>query len=62
LVILGVPVPSDMDGNVMREIFDRELHLGKEPVESQRGVYQHLYTEEEEEKIKDRLSALGYFD
>lgn len=61
LVILGLPVPSDMDGNV-KEIFKEGFQVKKEVPESQRYVQQQPYTEEEENTIKDRLSALGYFD
>lgn len=62
LAILGLPVPSDMDGNI-KEIFEEGFHVEKEEhPESQRYVEQQPYTEEEENTIKDRLSALGYFD
>jgi arylsulfatase A-like enzyme len=60
LTILGLPVPSDMDGNVM-DIFKKEVPI-QETEESQREYHQKIYTEEEEETIKERLSALGYFD
>jgi predicted AlkP superfamily phosphohydrolase/phosphomutase len=60
LTILGLPVPSDMDGNVM-DIFKKEVPIQKTE-ESQREYHQKIYTEEEEETIKERLSALGYFD
>ena len=61
LAILGLPVPSDMDGNI-KEIFEEGFQVRKEVPESQRYVQQQPYTEEEENTIKDRLSALGYFD
>jgi predicted AlkP superfamily phosphohydrolase/phosphomutase len=61
LAILGFPVPSDMDGNV-KEIFEEGFQVKKEDPQSQRYVQQQVYTEEEENTIKDRLSALGYFD
>jgi predicted AlkP superfamily phosphohydrolase/phosphomutase len=61
LAALGLPVPSDMDGRVIKEIFE-DVNIRKEKEDSQRETYQHVFTEEEEEKIKKRLSALGYFD
>jgi predicted AlkP superfamily phosphohydrolase/phosphomutase len=61
LAALGLPVPSDMDGRVIKEIFE-EVNIRKEKKDSQRETYLHVFTEEEEEKIKKRLSALGYFD
>jgi predicted AlkP superfamily phosphohydrolase/phosphomutase len=62
LAILGLPVPSDIDGDI-KEIFEEGFQVEKEEnPESQRHVQQQLYTEEEETTIKDRLSALGYFD
>ncbi|MBU7000285.1 MAG: alkaline phosphatase family protein [Theionarchaea archaeon] len=60
LTILGLPVPSDMDGKVM-EIFKKEVSI-QAAEESQREFHQQVYTEEEEKTVKERLSALGYFD
>lgn len=62
LSLLGLPVPSEMDGKLLKEIFKKDFQIESKPVESQRDVREHFYTEEEEEKIKKRLSALGYFD
>jgi predicted AlkP superfamily phosphohydrolase/phosphomutase len=60
LTILRLPVPADMDGKAMN-IFKEDVKV--EPAaESQMDMHQQLYTEAEEETIKDRLSALGYFD
>lgn len=62
LSLLGLPIPSEMDGKVLKEIFKKDFQIESKPVQSQRDVREHFYTEEEEEKIKKRLSALGYFD
>ncbi len=62
LSLLGLPVPSEMDGKVLKEIFREGFQVESKRVESQRDVREHFYSEEEEEKIKKRLSALGYFD
>ncbi|MBU7015738.1 MAG: alkaline phosphatase family protein [Theionarchaea archaeon] len=60
LTLLGLPVPSDMDGCVMN-IFKKEVPI-KEAEESQIEYHQKVYSKEEEETIRERLSALGYFD
>lgn len=62
LAMLGLPIPADMDGKVIKKIFKEDITIKRESVESQREIHQDLYTEEEEETIKNRLSALGYFD
>jgi predicted AlkP superfamily phosphohydrolase/phosphomutase len=66
LHLLGVPVPGDMDGRVLSELFDPTIvpqvgnsegsngeHLAPEPVEA-------AYTEEEDAEIQQRLADLGY--
>ena len=61
LDLLGVPVPADMDGTAV-DMFPEGHKVKQESVESKREAPEQYYTEEEEEKIKERLSALGYFD
>jgi arylsulfatase A-like enzyme len=61
LDLLGVPVPADMDGTAV-DMFPEGHKVKQESVESKREAPEQYYTEEEEEKIKKRLSALGYFD
>jgi len=66
LHLLGVPVPGDMDGRVLTELFDPAVV----PPPSQTGVSDaestpveaHIsaYTEEEDEAIQQRLADLGY--
>ena len=65
LNLLGVPVPSDMDGRVLAELFDQAMipasqlpnnldeHAIPEPATS-------AYTEEEDAAIQQRLADLGY--
>jgi predicted AlkP superfamily phosphohydrolase/phosphomutase len=65
LHLLGVPVPGDMDGRVLSELFDPAIippvttdsPIGEmsvsEPVEA-------AYTEEEDAEIQQRLADLGY--
>lgn len=61
LAMLGLPIPADMDGNVITELFEGGITI-KEAEASQREIHQNVYTEKEEETLKNRLSALGYFD
>ena len=61
LHILHTTIPSDMDGRVLKEIFERHSDLEKRPV-----VYEKVKTMEErayrwtEEEIMRRLRRLGY--
>ena len=67
LYSMGLPVPDDMDGKVLREIFSEEL-LQRNPVEyvkadlDQEGEEEETYSEEESQKIKERLRSLGYIE
>ncbi len=61
LDLLGVPVPADMDGTAV-DMFPEGHKVKQESAESKREAPEQYYTEEEEEKLKERLSALGYFD
>ncbi|MBI4635621.1 MAG: alkaline phosphatase family protein [Candidatus Rokubacteria bacterium] len=67
LHLLDQPIPDDMDGRVLTEIFDAE-YLRRRPVTS-RSVADlkapedaATYSEEESEKIKRRLQDLGYLE
>lgn len=64
LYLMGCPVPMDMDGRVLREIIKDEFINGSEVqfgppagLEDQ----DDLYTQQEEEKIKEILRQLGYY-
>jgi predicted AlkP superfamily phosphohydrolase/phosphomutase len=68
LYTLGLPIPEDMDGRVLTGAF-RENVLKTNPVIYDRGVRAAVsqeevvpYSDEEETRIKERLSDLGYFD
>jgi predicted AlkP superfamily phosphohydrolase/phosphomutase len=66
LHILDVPIPSDMDGRPLKELFKQDSYLASGCVEYQapeaERKEEYPLTEEEEEKIKKRLRALGYLD
>lgn len=66
LHILGVPIPKDMDGRVLKEIFEKESELARKPVLYQEMEEKRLarrkkgFKSEDEKKIKERLRELGY--
>ena len=69
LYLLGLPVPTEMDGKVMVDAFD-EGFIASHPVEYQENaLLMHasrpsaaVYTLQETAKIQERLKDLGYID
>jgi predicted AlkP superfamily phosphohydrolase/phosphomutase len=63
---LGCPIPADMEGRVLFEIFEpnyrakRPFVVSEAP--SRRGVERTPMTEEGEEIVRQRLQGLGYLD
>jgi len=67
LYAMGLPIPTDMDGRVLEEIFTAEYRQShpirhEEPVNGRsRGDRPTaVYTEEEDEEMQRRLRGLGY--
>ena len=64
LYMMGLPVPEDMDGRVLLDLFRDDYAAGHqvELVSSQEGEYgeEREYSPEEEETISERLRDLGY--
>lgn len=66
LHIFDAPIPSDVDGRILKEIFEPESCFAKNEVRyralkmPEREKY--ILTEREEEQIKKKLKALGYMD
>ena len=68
LHLMGVPIPSDMDGRVLSEMLDEDfmeanpIEWEKTETEAQTEVPDdlHAFTEQESELIARRLQALGY--
>jgi len=65
LHLLGLPVPVDMDGKVLKEALREDL-LASHPVRyteapEGRGGQAGAYSQEESELIEERLKALGYW-
>jgi hypothetical protein len=66
---MGLPIPSDMDGQVLTQLFDHE-YVSEHPVQYQRwdtewgtGAQPSLDTglsEQESAEIRKRLEDLGY--
>jgi predicted AlkP superfamily phosphohydrolase/phosphomutase len=67
LYAMGIPVPSDMDGRVLKEIFD-EQYLHNHPIRLSQisGGVDHkekkVYSQDEQMTIEKRLRGLGYLD
>ena len=63
LAALGLRVPVDMEGRVIREAFSVEPIVEQEPpVEKVRRVEEEAYTEEDRRVLERRLSDLGYLE
>jgi len=63
LHVMNVPIPLDMDGRVLKEIFEPESDSAKREVkraEYPKEKVARRRLSEEERQIKERLKALGY--
>lgn len=59
---LGLPVPADMDGRVLQEIFNAPREVRYEQVDNAVSHERVQYIESEAEMIEQRLKALGYVE
>ena len=72
LYLMGLPIPSDMDGRVLTEIISPAVleaqpikagePVGRWPSEDAAVFSDEAVSEEDEEQIRDRLRGLGYVD
>ena len=62
LNLLGLPVPSDMDGRVLESLVDSGSPVRYEEVDSQVVSFASAYDPEEEDIVAQRLKGLGYLD
>jgi predicted AlkP superfamily phosphohydrolase/phosphomutase len=64
LACLGVPIPSQMDGSVLQEMFDKtvQLEYKNETSPATSEEKQHLYSDTDVEQIESRLRDLGYLE
>jgi len=66
LYLLGVPIPSEMDGKIVSQIFKDSFLESNSPVyydsfpEEKKLTEERVYTEEDEKYILDSLKNLGY--
>ncbi len=59
----GIPIPDDMDGRVLTEIFDEEYLRANPPQTTESedsGASEYNYSGKEEEEVQKRLKDLGY--
>jgi predicted AlkP superfamily phosphohydrolase/phosphomutase len=65
LAYLGVPIPEGMDGRVLKELFEdrifEEVPLTYTQDLGQREISGKEFSEEEAQRIKEKLKDLGYF-
>lgn len=63
LALLGVPVPDDMDGRVVEDLFAQAPRVEREAAASAARSTkpdEEIYSEEDLQKITERLTDLGY--
>ena len=64
LHLLGLPIPDDMDGRVLDELYTPEAGFGAPEYEATSGSdgaeMQDIYTDEESRDLEDKLRGLGY--
>jgi hypothetical protein len=59
---LDLPVPSDMDGRVLEEIFTLPRKVQYEDIDNAVSHERVQYREADAEVIEQRLKALGYVE
>ena len=63
LAALGLRVPSDMEGRVLADLFEKPPTVEFEtPQQAQRAAYDEVYDEAERDALTRRLSDLGYLE
>jgi hypothetical protein len=72
LYLMGLPIPSDMDGRMLTEIvapaclehrpIKKGEPLGRWPSEEAAVFGGEIVSDEDEEEIRERLRGLGYVD
>jgi len=59
----GIPVPDDMDGRILTEIFD-EQYVKSNPAQmvasDESRMSEYTYSDEEKDEVEKRLKGLGY--
>jgi hypothetical protein len=65
LYMMGLPIPEDMDGKMLNDIFESEYNKKDEVVtesvvSDRKKISDGGYSESESKKIEERLRKLGY--
>jgi arylsulfatase A-like enzyme len=64
LTYMGVPIPFDMDGKPMLDLFAEELSITQLPQYTEPSqelpLDEKILSEEDQEEIRKRLRSLGY--
>lgn len=65
LHMMNVPIPEDMDGKVLKDIFRKDSNFAKRKIKRKKTGHREgedtKLSREDEEAIKKRLKSLGYF-
>ncbi len=61
---LGLPVPIDMEGRVLTDLFDRSITVRYEPPQKHVAAepMEEVYTAQQREQLEKRLADLGYLE
>ncbi|MFQ6088997.1 MAG: alkaline phosphatase family protein [Candidatus Methanofastidiosia archaeon] len=66
LHIMGVPIPDDVDGRVLREIFKKDSEIYKREIKYEKSKEiereKHEFSDEDEKVVRERLKGLGYLE
>lgn len=67
LYLMGLPVPTDMDGRVLTDIFTEEIRKSREiefeeEKTAPREESEVVFSDEDRKKVKERLRGIGYLD
>jgi predicted AlkP superfamily phosphohydrolase/phosphomutase len=67
LYTMGIPIPDDIDGKVLRKIYEDSYIKENKPQYRKASDYklkegEEVYSEEDSEKITERLKGLGYIE
>jgi predicted AlkP superfamily phosphohydrolase/phosphomutase len=64
LAMMGLPVPDDMEGSVINDLFEVPPRVELEPARAIEGAgsLDEAYSEQELQQVTERLSDLGYLE
>jgi hypothetical protein len=67
LYALRQPIPNDLDGRVLQEVFEERMQFANQPKfiapeRQERSAAAPVYSADEEQLVLERLRGLGYID